>query len=85
MYLPSDLGSVHCLVTKFTIKRGDHDYGVSETVRKETAEILHKLLDRSLDQRIRERAYELYLQRGSQDGRADLDWYEAEEELLANR
>ena len=50
-----------------------------------TADILHKLLDGSLEDRIRERAYELYVQRGSQNGRADLDWYEAEEELLANR
>ena len=66
-----------------TIKGGN--YEVSETAKKETAEILHKLLDRSLEERIRERAYELYVQRGSQDGRADLDWCEAEEELLANR
>jgi hypothetical protein len=67
------------------IKGGAHDGGVSKTAGKETAEILHKLLDRSLEERIRERAYELYVQRGSQYGRADLDWYEAEEELLANR
>ena len=52
--------------------------GVSKTVEKETAEILHKLLDRSLEERIRQRAYELYVQRGRQSGRADLDWREAE-------
>ncbi|HEX7960095.1 MAG TPA: DUF2934 domain-containing protein [Terriglobales bacterium] len=33
------------------------------------------------DQRIRERAYELYLQRGRQPGRADEDWRLAEEEI----
>ena len=58
---------------------------VSETAKTETAGILQKRLDRSLEERIRERAYELYVQRGSQDGRADLDWREAEEELLTNR
>jgi hypothetical protein len=67
------------------IKGGAHDGGASRTAGDETAEILHKLLDRSLEERIRERAYELYVWRGNQEGRADLDWYEAEEELLANR
>jgi hypothetical protein len=66
-----------------TIKGVNHQ--MSKTAEKETAEILHKLLDRSLEERIRERAYELYVQGGSQDGRADLDWCKAEEELLANR
>jgi Protein of unknown function (DUF2934) len=61
------------------------NYVVSEAAKKKTADILHNLLDRSLEERIRERAYELYVQRGSRDGRADLDWCEAEEELLANR
>jgi hypothetical protein len=65
------------------IKSGN--YEVSEAAKKETAAILRKFLDRSLEERIRERAYQLYVQRGSQDGRADLDWWEAEEELLANR
>jgi len=58
---------------------------MSKTAEQETAEILDKLLDRSLEERIRERAYKLYVQGGSQDGRADLDWFEVEEELLANR
>jgi hypothetical protein len=58
---------------------------VSQKAREETASILNKMLDRSVQDRIRDRAYELYLQRGCQDGRAAADWYEAEEELLANR
>jgi hypothetical protein len=33
------------------------------------------------EQRIRERAYELYLQRGEQPGRANEDWRLAEEEI----
>jgi Protein of unknown function (DUF2934) len=57
--------------------KGGNDQ-VSETAETETAGILHKLLNRSLEERIRERAYELYVQRGSQDGRADLDWCEAD-------
>ena len=34
-----------------------------------------------LEQRIRQRAYELYEARGRQDGRADEDWLLAEEEI----
>jgi hypothetical protein len=30
---------------------------------------------------IRQRAYEIYLRRGMEDGRADEDWFEAETEL----
>ena len=33
--------------------------------------------------RIAERAYELYLQRDRQDGRALEDWFKAEQQLLA--
>jgi len=33
--------------------------------------------------RIAERAYELYVQRDRQDGRALEDWFKAEQELLA--
>jgi DUF2934 family protein len=36
----------------------------------------------SLQQQIRERAYELYVARGCQDGHADEDWRLAEEEIL---
>lgn len=34
-----------------------------------------------IEQRIRERAYELYLQRGRKPGRAEEDWRLAEEEI----
>ena len=34
-----------------------------------------------VEQRIRQRAYELYLERGGQPGRADEDWRLAEEEI----
>lgn len=64
---------------------GGVNHQMSKTAEKETAEILRKLLDRSLEDRIRERAYALYVQGGRQDGQADLDWCNAEEELLANR
>lgn len=36
------------------------------------------------EESIRERAYELYLERGGGDGRAQEDWFAAESELLAN-
>ena len=35
----------------------------------------------SLEERIRARAYELYQERGFQDGSAEQDWQRAEEEL----
>jgi hypothetical protein len=34
-----------------------------------------------LEQRIRQRAYEIYEARGRQEGRADEDWLLAEEEI----
>jgi hypothetical protein len=47
--------------------------------------VLSQQLDRSLHDRIRERAYQLYEQHGRREGRADKDWLEAEVELLSNR
>jgi hypothetical protein len=47
--------------------------------------VLDKMFDRPLEERIRDRAYELYLQRGRKDERAMDDWLEAEMELLGNR
>ena len=35
-----------------------------------------------LEQQIRERAYEIYEQRGSQDGSPEQDWLQAEAEIL---
>jgi Protein of unknown function (DUF2934) len=37
----------------------------------------------SCEQAIRERAYELYEQRGREDGRAEEDWFQAELEILS--
>jgi hypothetical protein len=38
-----------------------------------------------LESEIRVRAYEIYEQRGYTNGRADQDWFEAEQEILARR
>lgn len=42
-------------------------------------------MDKELEQRIRERAYELWMQHGSQPGRADEYWYQAEREILGQQ
>jgi hypothetical protein len=44
-----------------------------------------KTLGMNVEDQIRERAYELYLQRGSREGQAEQDWLDAEYEILANR
>jgi len=36
----------------------------------------------SLEEEVRRRAYELYEQRGRQDGAAEQDWFRAEEEVV---
>ena len=51
----------------------------------QTSKLLSDMFDRPLEERIRSRAYDLYVQHGRIDNRADQDWYQAEEELLANR
>lgn len=38
-----------------------------------------------LESEIRERAYEIYAQRGYTNGRADQDWYEAEQQVRERR
>ncbi len=40
------------------------------------------IMDKETEQRIRERAYELWIQHGSLPGRADEYWYQAEQEIL---
>lgn len=40
------------------------------------------IMDRELEQRIRERAYDLWMHHGSLPGRADEYWYQAEQEVL---
>ena len=39
--------------------------------------------DFAIEDQIRRRAYELYIQRGSQSGSEVADWLQAEEEILA--
>jgi hypothetical protein len=39
----------------------------------------------AIEEQIRERAYQLFIERGSRDGHAVQDWLDAELELLANR
>ncbi len=39
-------------------------------------------MDTQLEQRIRERAYELWMRHGSLPGRAEEYWYQAEQEIL---
>jgi hypothetical protein len=42
-------------------------------------------MDKQLEERIRERAYELWIRHGSIHGRADEYWYQAEREILGER
>ncbi|HSS95973.1 MAG TPA: DUF2934 domain-containing protein [Terriglobales bacterium] len=66
-----------------TEKHSTNDPAEDETAQapRSTGEIL----DRSIDDQIRDRAYELYVQRGRQGGQELQDWLDAEFELLANR
>jgi len=41
-----------------------------------------RLEDLPLDERIRQRAHEIYLERGGQDGSDLEDWLQAEQEIL---
>jgi hypothetical protein len=47
------------------------------------ASVINTMRTVNLDEEIRLRAYELYLERGSQDGNMDGDWYRAETEICA--
>jgi hypothetical protein len=49
------------------------------------ASATQSILNRSIEDQIRERAYELYVQRGRKDGNELQDWLDAEFEFLANR
>jgi hypothetical protein len=40
------------------------------------------IMDKQIEQRIRERAYEIWMQHGSLPGRAEEYWYQAEQEIL---
>lgn len=59
--------------------------GASKNEKTRTSSILDQQFNRSLEERIRERAYELYARRGYEDGRAERDWLEAELQILADR
>lgn len=37
----------------------------------------------SLEERVRQRAYELYVQRGNESGSELEDWFQAEEEIIS--
>jgi len=49
-----------------------------------TADAAQPITSLSLEEQIRLRAYELYEQRGRQDGFAEQDWLQAEAELTKN-
>jgi len=57
-------------------------FGSSDSTRPSTpVEKREQLLQSTRDQKIRNRAYEIYLQRGAQSGYAVEDWLQAEREL----
>ena len=69
-----------------TVKKSTN--GTSEKTAKlisakaQSARPAKALTSQQLEQRIRERAYDIYLKRGgSQDACANQDWYEAEKQI----
>ena len=46
-----------------------------------TPQVIH----RNIEEQIRDRAYQLYIERGAREGHELQDWLDAEFELLANR
>ena len=53
------------------------------TQGKKAAQEIEELLDSTREQEIRNRAYEIYLQRGGQPGYEVDDWLQAERELTS--
>ena len=49
---------------------------------EEPAHDSNEMLDSQIEQQIRQRAFELYEQRGQIDGLAEQDWLQAEAEIL---
>ena len=43
------------------------------------------LMDAEIEEQIRQRAYELYLERGGVDGNATDDWLQAKQEVLSSK
>ena len=58
------------------------DHRESAEPKQESARYARSLFD-DLHARITTRAYELYVQRGSRDGRAMEDWLEAERDIVS--
>src|SRR5260370_33015031 len=60
------------------------ELGIQEFVNKKLIEVNSKERSKetlSLEERIRQRAYELYVQRGNESGSELDDWFQAEEEI----
>ena len=53
--------------------------------KKKPATVTGEPQDLELERQIRERAYELYEERGRQDGHAEEDWFGAKEELTQKK
>lgn len=53
--------------------------------KKQPATVTGDPQDIELEQQIQERAYELYEERGRQDGHAEEDWFRAKEELTQKK
>ena len=45
---------------------------------------MDQVIDQDLSERIRERAYEIWIARGHRDGEADQHWLAAEQEILSS-
>lgn len=73
------------MIATHTPRQEDTISASKESDSVQTSKLLNDLFDRPLEERIRLRAYELYVQHGRIGNRADQDWCQAEEELLANR
>jgi hypothetical protein len=74
--------------SKRTAFSGDDQKSLKESsdgVNSDASSLTRQILNRSIEDQIRDRAYQLYLQRGQRDGNAQQDWLDAEFELLANR
>ena len=46
---------------------------------------MEQVIDQDLSERIRERAYEIWIASGHRDGEADQHWLVAEQEILSSR
>jgi hypothetical protein len=74
--------------SKRSISSGDDKTSLrkfSDGKNSDELSITKQILNRTIEDQIRDRAYELYEQRGRRDGNAQQDWLDAEFELLANR